>query len=127
MAAVSPQKTYGISRKNCMMHIINLWLKAQFKKTKNNEWLYWRAFAKQASSLVPSTTFKFLLAPEIPSTSANRMAKEYLVYRAVYLNLIELKQFFGQLYPSNGSFVKFTNNEELCLFLAVSAIKYTEV
>ena len=109
------------------MHEINTWLKHQLNQSTVDEWKYWRAFAKQASSLVPSTQFKYIMCSEIPTTTANRMAKEYLVYRAVYLNRKAIVQYFTLNHSANRAFNAYHNDEELCLHLAVSAIKLSEV
>ena len=68
------------------------------------------------------------MTPDIPTTTANRMAKEYLVYRAVYLNIKSIQQYFTLNHSGDRAFnAILSGDSELCLYLAVSAIKLSEV
>ena len=127
MGAIAPEIAIGIHRKSCDMHEINNFLKIQYKTNIITEWNMWQAFAQQASSLIPATLFKFTMSPDVPTTTANRMAKQYLVHRAVYLNLMEVEQYFSQQHSTNPAYNNYLNHKTSCLHLAVSSIKLAEV
>ena len=127
MGAIAPEIAIGIHRKGCDMHKINNFLKTQYKTDVINEWNMWQSFAKAASSLLPATLFKFTMSPDVPTTTANRMAKQYLVHRAVYLNLLQVEQHFSQQHSTNPAYNNYRNHKTLCLHLAVSSIKLAEV